>query len=358
MDESTAKGVKKLSLSSTKKELLDAYLSALKQLEEKSKTELQPQKMAEEKKKTEAIKKADELSLEGVAGAIGALKLEMSRILTQLSDRLENEVNNYKNIQSAIALKNQELKEIYDIENSASTLAALIEAQKQKRREFEEQIARDEETLMNEVREARKKWTEEEKQHELTMKERAQLEQKMREREREEYIYNFNREQKLEKDRFEDLKAKLEKEMALKKEEVERELSQREKMIAEKEAEVADLREKVMNFPKQLEVAVAKAVKETTENLKVQAKSREDLLLKEFEGEKNVLNTKMAILEKLAAEQGEKIKELSDKLEKAYGKIQDVAVKAIEGASQAKSFTDLQRILAEKPLKAPLEKEK
>ena len=35
------------------------------------------------------------------------------------------------------------------------------------------------------------------------------------------------------------------------------------------------------------------------------------------------------------------------KLEKAYGQVQEVAVRAIEGASQSKAFTGLQQALVE-----------
>jgi len=57
---------RKPSLLSTKKELMEAYQNAVKQLEEKSKAELRPQAIVEAKKKTETLQKADELSLEAV----------------------------------------------------------------------------------------------------------------------------------------------------------------------------------------------------------------------------------------------------------------------------------------------------
>lgn len=357
MEESN-KPARKLSLSSTKKELFDAYMLALKQLEERRKAELQPQKIVEEKKKAEVLSRVEGLTLDGVANAISSVRSETSRILGELSDRLEAEVEKYRSIQEAIAIKNQELKEIYEIESSALTLATLIEAHKQKRKDLEEQIAREKEELLAEIAETRKKWEEEKKQYELEKKEREEAEKKARQREKEDYLYSFAREQKIESDKFADLKAKLEKELALKKEDAEKELAEREKRVAEREEELAELNEKVAKFPKELEAAVARAVKETSEALKAQFKNREEFLLKEFEGERNVLNTRIAILEKQTAEQNEKIRELSEKLERAYEKVQEVAVRAIEGASQSKSFTDLQKILSEKVAKFSPEREK
>jgi hypothetical protein len=273
MEESTA-GIKKPSLLSTKKELLDAYQSAVKQLEEKSKAELRPQAIVEAKKRTETIQKADELSLDAVAGASSSLKTETNKLLAALVERLETEIRKYGTLQEAVEAKKTELAEVYEIEKSAFTLAALIESQRQKRQEFEDLVSREKERLMAEIQETRAEWDEEVKTREAALKEKALAEQKARDREREEYIYQFKRDQKLEKDKYEDLRSKIEKELAAKKETVEKELSQREALIAEKEAELAALREKVARIPQDLDASAAKAWKEAGENHRVQLKNR------------------------------------------------------------------------------------
>ena len=69
----------------------------------------------------------------------------------------------------------------------------------------------------------------------------------------------------------------MEKEIQIKKEQMESELKEREKAIAEQEEELNELRKKVSAFPKEMETAVAKAIKETTEKLTLEAKNREEL---------------------------------------------------------------------------------
>jgi len=71
---------------------LDAYQSALKQLEEKSKAELRPQAIVEAKKKSETLQKADELLLDAIAGASASLKTETAKLLATLVERLETEI--------------------------------------------------------------------------------------------------------------------------------------------------------------------------------------------------------------------------------------------------------------------------
>ncbi len=347
---------KKLSLSNTKQEMLEAYNAVLKQLETQREAELKPEKRLEEKKAKEVIQVAESMSSEGVSREISNLKIETSKTLAQISDRLEEEVNKFRAIQSAITLKEKELQELYEIEKSAVTLAALIESQNQKRQAFEIEMAEKKEALSQEIEALRAEREKEKNDYEGETKERDMAEKKRRDREKEEYEYSFKREQKLTKDKFEDEKAKLEKEILIKKGQMESELKGREKAIAEKEEELNELKKKVAAFPKEMETAIAKAVKETIEKLTLEAKNREELQKKEFVGEKNVFTTRVESLEKAVKEQSEQITKLTQQLEKAYQQVQEIAVKTIEGSSTVKSFANLQQWLSEQTRKSPQEK--
>lgn len=136
-------------------------------------------------------------------------------MLTQISDRLEDEINKLEGVQKAIEIKEKELKELYEIEKTAATLAALIEAQNQKRQEFESEMAKRKEELIQEIEKTRAEWEKEKEKYEMEAKERNAAEVKEREREKEEFQYTFKREQQLLKNSFEDEKAKLEREIQL-----------------------------------------------------------------------------------------------------------------------------------------------
>jgi hypothetical protein len=347
---------KKLSLSNTKQEMMEAYHSLLKQMDEKKEAELKPEKKIEEKKAREVVQVADALSSEGVVKEISTLKIETGKMLTQIGDKLEEEVNKFKAIQNAIALKEKELQEMFEIEKSALTLAALIETQNQKRQQFETEMATRKEELTQEIQTLRLEWANEKEEHEAEIKERDLAENKRRQREKEEYEYAFKRQQQIAKDKFEDEKARLEKEIQLKKAQMESDLKEREKVIAEKEEELNELRKKVSLFPKELETTVGKAVKEIAERLNLEAKNREELLKKEFIGEKNVLATRIESLEKTAKEQSAQIAGLTQFLEKANQKVQEIAVKALESSAAAKSFASLQQLLNEQTKKPAQEK--
>jgi chromosome segregation ATPase len=327
---------KKVSLHNTKQQMLDAYNELLRQLQEKQEADVKPEERIEEKTMTQAVKVADALSTEGVVQGIGALKSETGKLLNQLSDRLEEEIKKYQQIQTAVAAKEKELHEIYEMQRAASSLTALIEAQHQQRQAFDAEMAGSKDELQREIQSLRAEWEKEKKLHEVETQEQDAAELKRREREKEEYLYAFRREQQLAQDRSQDEKVKLEREVQYKKEQLERVLAEREAALAQREEELSDLRKKGSLFPKELESAVTKAVKEAVDKLQAETKSKEELLKREFEGERNVLQKRIESLEKTVKEQNEQLAKLSQHLEKAYGQVQEIAIKALEGSSSLK----------------------
>ena len=348
--------VKKLSDKNTKQEMLEAYQALAKQLEAKRQAELNPERKIEERKAEEALKVADAVASDGIDREIGGLKSEIGKMLADVSEKLSAEAVRFRSVQKAVEIRARELQELYGIEKSASALAALIEAQNQKRRDFELEMAKQREELKREIDETRLQWQKERQTHEAEIRERDAAEKKAREREKEQFEYAFKREQGALRDKLNDEKAILEKELRLKKESTEKELAERERVLAEKETELNTLRAKAVAFPKELDDAVNKAVKEATDKLKLEAKNREDLLKKEFEGERNVLTTRIESMEKTLKDVTDQNARSSKQLEAAYQKVQEIAEKTIESAGQSKSLADLQKLLVEQGRKGAGEK--
>lgn len=326
---------KKMTMQNTKKEMLEAYEDVLQQLKEKRAAALKPEEVIVERRTQEAVEVTDALSTEGIVQEVSALRLETGKLLSQLSDRLEAEVNKYRQAKAAVQAKERELQEIFEIEKSALSLAALIEAQRQTREQTEADLAVRKEELTREIETLRAEWKLEKDAHALEIKERDAEEKKRIERDREERQYAFQREQQLTREQFEDEKARLEREIANRREAMDRELAEREHAIAGRERELAELRARADAFPAELETSVDRAVKEATRDVETVAKNRAELLKKEFDGERNVLNTRIESLEKTVAEQIQQITRLSQQVEKAYGQVQDIATKAIGSAQTA-----------------------
>jgi len=347
---------KTVSDKSTKQELLEAYQTLSKQLDDKRAAELNPARALEEKKAEEALKTASALAAEGIDREIGGLKSEIGKMLAEISEKLAAEAEQFKNLQKAVAAKQRELQELYGIEKAASSLAALIEAQNQKRQEFEAEMSSQREELTREINSAREEWEKETKARDAEQREREIAEKKARDREKEQFDYAFKRDQQALRDKLNDEKTALDKELRLKRETAEKDFAAREQALAEKETELATLRARAAAFPKELEATVERAVKEASDRLKLEAKNREDLLKKESEGERNVLTTRIESLEKTVKDLTEQNVRQTRQLEAAYQKLQEIAEKTIESAGQSKSLADLQKLLVEQSRKPSTEK--
>ena len=163
---------------------------------------------------------------------------------------------------------------------------------------------------------------------------------KERQREEDDYAYNLRTTRKKEVDSYETRKAQLESELKEEKALVEKDLAERENNLSSRESELQSLRTRVDSFPAELEKAVTEAEKAATEKLEFKYKYQADLSSKEAEGEKRLNKQIIAALERKIAEQEEQIRQLTQKADDSIQQVQTIAIKAIEGASTQRIFTE------------------
>jgi hypothetical protein len=193
--------------------------------------------------------------------------------------------------------------------------------------------------LEEEIDKKKGDWEKEKRQYYDLLKEQKMEEEKLKKREKEEYEYRFNRDKQHQKQKLKDEIDNLTKELEAKKEAFEKQISekendllQRDLNVSEREKAMADLQKKVDAFPAELESNINKAVQEAQKAATAEAQKNEELITKGFQGEKSVLVTKIESLEKVVAEQRKQLDILSEQLENAYGKVQDIAVKAVSSS--------------------------
>jgi len=133
----------------------------LKQLHEQEKAQLKPEQKLKERKEEGVLKAVAGISADGVIQETNKLKQEIGGMLNKLTDRLAAEVNKFDQVQLAIEIKERELKEIYEIEKAAATLAALIESQRQEKLRFEDEMAHKQASLTQEIEATKLQWQKE-----------------------------------------------------------------------------------------------------------------------------------------------------------------------------------------------------
>ena len=353
-----------VSMTNTKKELLEAYQKARAVIEQQGEALLQAEEARARAEEQVAVATADAQTREDPVRRLHELRADVGRKFSELAEQLEAEVETYERVKKAAELKQAELRQLYEIESAASDLAALIEAQRARKEEFEGEMARrkDElqaelgkrkEELETEIAATRAAWDEEKKRQQAAAAEaKAELE-KARTRDEEEYSYALEREREQRRNALEDELAALGKEIADRRNAFEQEtsakeaeLQQRENAVKAAEEELSQLREKVEAFPAERDIAVRAAVDETTKRLETAFESKEALFKAQFEGEKNVLCSKIESLEAQNAALRAQIAELTTKQDKAYEKIQDIANRAVDAA---------RREVVTVPVRAPAE---
>jgi hypothetical protein len=329
--------VKKTTTTSAKKEVLDSYNEVIESKSQEKEEKMNPQEKIALKEKKEAVAKSDSLDLAGIVKDISDLKLKLSGSLTELAEMIESEFVKYQQIKKASEVKEKELEENFEIRKEAATLTALIEIQSQKKEDFEDEMYDLKFQLDSEIKEKRIEWEKEKKAHTDEIKARDEQENIQRKREKEDYVYNFEKDKKLTFDKLDAEKQKLIKEMSEFKEKTEKSFVEREKLIVEREDDYNKLKNLEKNWEKTLLDSVNKAVKNATERLELDSKHREEILLKEIDGERNVLNMNISSLEKVIKDQYEQITKLTAQLEKSYNQVQDIALKAVESSSNYKT---------------------
>ncbi|MFA5328763.1 MAG: hypothetical protein WC384_13305 [Prolixibacteraceae bacterium] len=332
-----------VSTKNTKNEILAAYDELMKKVQEKKTDE--PKKVQEQQKQETVVKNAAALSNEGIVKEISGLKVGLSSALDKLSENFVAEFRKFEELQQAIKIEKQQLEDLYQLSANTDSLAAMLLAQKEKKEqfeqemasrkaEFEEKIRTEKEKVDLEMSDKRLLWKKEQELYAAQTKEALDEKKKSQAREDEEYHYNLKITRKKEIDQYEEKKQKLEKELADKKAAFEKEFAERETKIQEAEAELKDLRIKNAAFPAELEKAVTAATKSVSERLETQFGFEKELKEKETVGELKLKDQIIGTLNAKIKDMEITIKELSQKAITAETSVKDIAIRAIESSSK------------------------
>jgi len=328
---------KQVTIKDTKATILDAYNQLLETLQEKGQSSMNVQQVKTSKVKSEAISMADQ-----------ALKDSNIQILmdqvAKFQELVRIELEKYVKIKEAIEAKNEELSELFDIEKTAFSLAALVDSNKLIRENMEKEMAERRETLQKQIQTL---------QEEISK--RKIEEQERSKRAEEEYNYSFERVKKKNMDELNDkLEAQKKEVKRILGEDYER-LTIREKAIQEREADMAEreeelnsLKQKVEDFPNII-----------AEEVKRKVGKEKGMLESKFETEKRFMeaasNTASSISEAKITEMNKSIENLKativeqqNKLDAAYKEIKEMAVKTVEGAGNTKMFQEMKQMMSDK----------
>ncbi len=313
---------KQLSVTSTKKEILDAYN---KMIEQVSKKDEEPEKEQVKSKTEKVVQEVSELSVKSIIQNIAGLKTNIAEALDKLENQMVSSFRELQKIQDTIRAEKENLAEMYTITANAHSLAALIAAQKEKKESFEK-----------EVEVIRISWENEKKHFEKETKEFRELQIKERKREEEDYMYDLKLKRKKEQDIYEGKKIQQEKELDDKKIAFQKEMIDRELNIKEAESELAELRKKSSEFPKLLESEIKRSVSLAEDKLKQQFEFEKQLSAAKGNGESVLKDQVIESLKEKIKDQEATIKQLSQKANLSEESVKQLALKALDSSAKEK----------------------
>jgi hypothetical protein len=325
---------KKVSTTSTKTEILNAYTELLEKVNESKQDN--PKTEQEKKVRESTVALASALSDEKIIGQISTLKLTVNSSLDKIEDDLAGEYQKLVKIKDAIAIEEQRLSDYYQINAGADSLAVILAIQKEKKAEFENEISTRRREFEEEIRIVRLKWEKEGKEVEEKRKELEDSIKKQRVREEEEYQYNLQLTRKKDKDLYEQKKVSLEKDLTEKRELFENEIKSREQAVMMTENELKDVRARVERFPAELEQAIQAAVKENNTRLDRDYKFEKQLSAKEHESEIKLKGQQLESLQLRIKDLEAQLKQAQAKVENSELNTKEITLKAIESSGQIK----------------------
>jgi len=291
---------------------------------------------ADQRHSLEVRQDTEQVSAETVTQQVSALGVQVSRTLMDLTERLTGEVDLLAKVREAVQLETQELERLHKIDIAATSLDQLVQDHERER-----------ERLEIEIQARRSEWEQEARTAERERKEAEEALRKQRQRESEDFEYRKQLERKKAQDKYEEEVRALEKKNLEHQEELERTWAQREASLKEKEDELARLRQETAQFPQRLTAEKDAALAEAKRQAASDYEQRILILQKDGEAERKVAELQVRTLQESLNRHAEQIAVLEKALEEAKRQVQEIALKAIEGASGARALAHVNQIAIE-----------
>jgi hypothetical protein len=297
---------------------------------------------ASRRHETEVREAVEGVTVEAVVQRISGLGLEISKALSGLSGKLTEEVQLLASVREAVGLERKELDRLHKIDVAATALDQLVQDYARQKQELETEIAT-----------RRSAWEEEAARADRERKEQEEALKKQRQREGEDFEYKKTQERKKAQDKHDEEIRVQEKKNQEKQEALEKSWQLREAALKEREEELMRLRKEAEAFPKRLEAESTAAAERARREAEARLQQETLVMKKDAEAEKRFGELRVKTLEETVAHQQAQIAALEKQLVDAKQQVQDIAVKAIEGASGARALSHINQIAMEQAKNRP-----
>jgi hypothetical protein len=291
--------------------------------------------------------------IDSVFLALAELRRSFGGTANALQGKLTYEAERLGALRHQVEAQLAQLEALHQIKPDRETLSTLIRTYNETSLAFDAEKLEKEQKHSDDLERQRAEWKREVELRKLACKERERELETKRKRDEEEYAYASKHERDLDADRYAQEQSQLQAALANAKAERERQWQEREADIAARELHLETLKARVAGFDERLEKATRAAREEGFAIANRQAKNAADLLAREHGGVIKVKELKIGALKDTLHKHEVEIGALAAKLADAQRRAQELAVKAIEGASNESSFVAMKEIALEQAKAQP-----
>jgi hypothetical protein len=336
---------------STKQEILDGYNELAKELKDlKDKGGAKPARTAAPDAAAAPSAPTQEhtaVNFDDLTRDLDSIRTRFGDASSTLQQQLLREATRLEDLRAEITGYTEHLHTLHGIEVGDDTTRELVRRYLETQHSADVAFATRKRKVEEELEGRKVGWRKQQEERTRTVAETDAAGKLARTRETEEYGYVTTRGRTADADALAQEKKRLQAELDGLQEVKTLQWNERELAVATREQEYAELKAKAASFPKELENATNKAESEGMAIARRQSKIVSDLAQKDFDGKKKIQELKIHELEAASKKQDEQILELSKQLATALKQAQDLALKAIDGASNSTSFAAVKEIALE-----------
>lgn len=323
--------MKKISTSSTKNEILEAYDEILSYFnEQKEENSTLKKDLADKIKQVSNAKSI--ISNANPTETLDVLRDTFVKHIDEVKSKILEEKQKFEQIEEAIKIEKETLENIYEIKVQAKSLEALIMTNKQAKEKLEADIKDTKEKFDLDTKIAKEKFDLEMTTSKLN-----------RQREEDDFIYNLKIKRRNDEDIYLQKSNKLEQDLKEKQELFAKEVAERSTDLKHKEDEFKILLQQSKDYEKNISQAISQTEKEVTDKITKEFEFKQQLDNKELEVQIKLLQQEIDLFKSKVKEQQVIINELNEKATKASDQVKDIALKAIEGAATTRWNTEKNR---------------
>lgn len=316
-----------------KARILDAFQTILAERRSLSSRVATREEEAEKEQNRTVLETVSQYTADEIVRGLADLQLDFGTTITGLTNRLTTETTKLDDLKRAIAVENENLKDLQQTRVVADALYLRTQEHQETLRQLDQQSTRDQEALEREMIETRRTWQQEQEEFDASLTESRELLGQVRQRQEADYQYDTERSRRIATDDYEETKRQIERQIQETTQAKEKDWAERERVLASSQRLLEEYQQKVTTFPGELEEAVKKAREEGIREANQDAKVKADLLEKEWESTKQGYELQLQSLETKIERQTEQIAEISTQLQIALRQAQELAMRAFDSTS-------------------------